>query len=30
MIGYPNYKLYFPVMALGAYRRMYVSKLKVG
>ncbi|KAK4157097.1 terpenoid cyclases/protein prenyltransferase alpha-alpha toroid [Chaetomidium leptoderma] len=27
MIGYPNYKLYFPVMALGAYSRMYLPKI---
>ncbi|KAK1855411.1 oxidosqualene:lanosterol cyclase [Colletotrichum chrysophilum] len=29
MIGYPNYKFYFPVMALGAFKRMYVPKIKV-
>ncbi|KAK8043135.1 terpene synthase [Apiospora phragmitis] len=28
MIGYPNYKLYFTVMALGAYNARYVPKLK--
>ncbi|KAK4237660.1 terpenoid cyclases/protein prenyltransferase alpha-alpha toroid [Achaetomium macrosporum] len=27
MIGYPNYKFYFPVMALGAYSRMYLPKI---
>ncbi|KAK6224468.1 Oxidosqualene:lanosterol cyclase [Colletotrichum tabaci] len=27
MIGYPNYKFYFPVMALGAYKRMYLRKI---
>lgn len=27
MIGYPNYKFYFPVMALGAYYRMYLPKI---
>lgn len=27
MIGYPNYKFYFPVMALGAYSRMYMPKI---
>ncbi|KAJ0343176.1 hypothetical protein KNSL1_010403 [Colletotrichum chrysophilum] len=29
MIGYPNYKFYFPVMALGAFKRMYLPKIKV-
>jgi len=28
MIGYPNYKFYFPIMALGAYKLMYLPKLK--
>ncbi|KAI0882335.1 terpene synthase [Annulohypoxylon maeteangense] len=27
MIGYPNYKLYFPIMALGSYSQMYLTKL---
>jgi lanosterol synthase len=27
MIGYPNYKFYFPVMALGAYSCMYIPKI---
>ncbi|KAI8290815.1 Lanosterol synthase [Colletotrichum sp. SAR11_57] len=29
MIGYPNYKFYFPVMALGAFKQMYLPKIKV-
>lgn len=29
LIGYPNYKLYFPVLALGAYTHMYLAKIKV-
>ncbi|EAQ93307.1 hypothetical protein CHGG_01542 [Chaetomium globosum CBS 148.51] len=28
MIGYPNYKLYFTVMALGMFSRMYLPKIK--
>ncbi|KAI0406244.1 terpene synthase [Xylaria palmicola] len=28
LIGYPNYKLYFPVLALGSYAQMYLKKLK--
>ncbi|KAI0445691.1 terpene synthase [Xylaria telfairii] len=28
VIGYPNYKLYFPVLALGAYSHMYLTKVK--
>lgn len=28
MIGYPNYKFYFPVMALGAYSHMYLPKIQ--
>lgn len=28
MIGYPNYKFYFPIMALGSYQNMYIPKLK--
>jgi lanosterol synthase len=28
MIGYPNYKLYFTVMALGMYSRMYLPKIQ--
>lgn len=28
MTEYPNYKLYFTVMALGAYNAKYVPKLK--
>ncbi|KAI1502804.1 terpene synthase [Biscogniauxia marginata] len=28
MIGYPNYKFYFPIMALGAYSQVYLPKLK--
>ncbi|OAQ59653.1 lanosterol synthase [Pochonia chlamydosporia 170] len=30
MIGYPNYKFYFPIMALGAYDSMYLPKMKAG
>ncbi len=28
MIGYPNYKFYFSVMALGAYSHMYIPKIR--
>lgn len=28
MIGYPNYKLYFTVMALGTYNSKYLPKLR--
>ncbi|TQS33709.1 hypothetical protein Golomagni_05934, partial [Golovinomyces magnicellulatus] len=27
MIGYPNYKFYFPIMALGSYSKHYLPKL---
>ncbi|KAI0206567.1 terpene synthase [Astrocystis sublimbata] len=27
LIGYPNYKLYFPVLALGTYSHMYLAKI---